>query len=112
MVRLTTTNVKTGLPLTRSIFSFEVEVISKTELPMQIMPIDARLSWEKLVIELKLLRNEDFGHLVPLCIGVQSVLWPTESAEACQRSLQFMGFEILKSCEGHDEAQRWEILRQ
>jgi regulator of sirC expression with transglutaminase-like and TPR domain len=78
---------------------------------MQIMTTDARLTWEKLVIELKLLRSEDFGALVPLCIGIQSVLWPTESAEACQRHLQFMGFEILKSCEGCNEAERWEILR-
>ncbi len=76
------------------------------------MTNDNRLTWEKLVIELKLLRNEDFGALVPLCIGIQSVLWPADVSESCLRTVQFMGFEILKSCEGSEEAERWESLRR
>ncbi len=76
------------------------------------MTFDTRFTWEKLVIELKLLRNEDFGNLVPLCIGIQSLLWPKEGVETCFRQMQFMGFEIQKSCDGKEEGERWEILRE
>ena len=64
------------------------------------MTFETRLTWEKLVIELKLLRNEDFGSLVPLCIGIQSLLWPKDGIETCFRHVQFMSFEIQKACEG------------
>src|SRR5262249_1184440 len=75
------------------------------------MTLETRYTWEKLVLELKLLRNEDFGSLVPLCIGIQSVLWPKDNHEPCLRSVQFMGFELLKTCEQKPEAERWDILR-
>ena len=76
------------------------------------MPFETRFTWEKLILELKLMRNEDFGALVPLCIGIQSVMWPNEHIETCFRAVQFMGFEVQKACEGKSEAERWEILRQ
>jgi regulator of sirC expression with transglutaminase-like and TPR domain len=76
------------------------------------MNFDTRYTFEKLTFELKLLRGEDFGSLVPLCIGIQSVLWPKDCTETCLRNVQFMGFELLKTCEGKTEAERWEILRQ
>src|SRR6185312_12841259 len=76
------------------------------------MTFESRYTWEKLILELKLLRAEDFGSLVPLCIGIQSILWPKESIEPCFRNVQFMGFELLKSCETKTEPERWEILRQ
>ena len=72
---------------------------------------DTRNTWEKLVLDLKLLRNEDFGALVPLCLGIQTVLWPKDGAEAGLRQAQFMGFEILKTCENFNEGERWEALR-
>ncbi|MGZ3722327.1 MAG: transglutaminase family protein [Bdellovibrionales bacterium] len=75
------------------------------------MTLESRYTWEKLILELKLLRNEDFGSLVPLCIGIQSVMWPKDNHEPVLRGLQFMGFELLKSCENKSEAERWEILR-
>src|SRR5665213_507951 len=75
------------------------------------MTLENRYTWEKLILELKLLRNEDFASLVPLCIGIQSVMWPKDNHEPCLRALQFMGFELLKSCEDKPEAERWEILR-
>jgi regulator of sirC expression with transglutaminase-like and TPR domain len=75
------------------------------------MTLDTRFTWEKLVLELKVLRCEDFGSLVPLCIGIQSVLWPKDNVESCLRGVQFMGFELLKACEHKSEAERWEILR-
>lgn len=75
------------------------------------MTLETKYTWEKLVLELKLLRSEDFGSLVPLCIGIQSALWPKENHETCLRSVQFMGFELLKTCEQKSEAERWEILR-
>lgn len=75
------------------------------------MTYETRFTWEKLALELKLLRNEDFGALVPLCIGIHNVLWPKDSAESGFRQVQFLGFEILKSCESLSEAERWEALR-
>src|SRR5438105_1273910 len=75
------------------------------------MPFETRFTWEKLILELKVMRNEDFGALVPLCIGIQSVMWPKEHVETCFRAVQFMGFEVQKACEGKPEAERWEILR-
>lgn len=75
------------------------------------MTFETRYTWDKLVLELKHLRAEDFGALVPMCIGIQSVLWPKDNLETCTRNVQFMGFELLKSCEHKAEAERWEILR-
>lgn len=75
------------------------------------MTFETRFTWEKLVFELKLLRAEDFGSLIPLCIGIQSILWPKDNVETCFRNVQFMGFELLKACEGKTEAERWDILR-
>ncbi|HMN68859.1 MAG TPA: transglutaminase family protein [Bdellovibrionales bacterium] len=62
-------------------------------------------------MELKLLRNEDFGSLAALSVGVNSVLWPKEGVESCFRQIQFLGFEVLKNCENLNEAERWEALR-
>ena len=76
------------------------------------MTFDTRFTWEKLVLELKLLRNEDFGALVPLTVGINSVLWPNENVESCFRQIQFFGFDILKTCDGMEEGQRWETLRK
>lgn len=76
------------------------------------MTFETRFTFEKLVLELKLLRNEDFAALVPLAIGVQSILWPKENIETCFRQFQFMGFEIHKACEQMNEAERFETLRK
>lgn len=76
------------------------------------MTFDTRFTWEKLVLELKLLRNEDFGALVPLAVGINSVLWPNENVESCFRQIQFFGFDILKTCDGMKESERWETLRK
>lgn len=75
------------------------------------MNFESRYTWEKLCLELKLLRNEDFGALVPMCIGMNTLLWPNDGAEGCFRQTQFMGFEILKTCENFNEGERWEALR-
>lgn len=76
------------------------------------MTLESRFTFEKLSLELKLLRSEDFGSLIPICIGIQSVLWPKENVESCSRSVQFMAFEMQKACEGQNEATRWETLRR
>lgn len=76
------------------------------------MTFETRFTFEKLLLELKLLRNEDFSALVPLAIGVHAVLWPKENVEACFRQIQFMGFEVMKNSEGLSEADRFELLRQ
>lgn len=76
------------------------------------MTFETRFTWEKLVLELKLLRNEDFGAMVPLCIGINSILWPKENVEGCFRNIQFLGYEVLKACETQSEAERWETLRK
>lgn len=76
------------------------------------MTFETRFTWEKLVLELKLLRNEDFGSIVPLCVGINSILWPKESVETCFRQIQFLGYEVLKAAEVLNEAERWECLRR
>lgn len=76
------------------------------------MTFETRYTWEKLVLELRLLRNEDFSSIIPLCIGINSVLWPKENVESTFRHIQFLGFEILKASEGLNEAERWEALRK
>ncbi len=76
------------------------------------MTFETRFTWEKLVLELKLLRNEDFGSMVPLCIGINSILWPKDNVETCFRQIQFLGFEVIKACETQNEAERWETLRR
>lgn len=76
------------------------------------MTFETRFTWEKLVLELKLLRNEDFGNLASMAIAINSVLWPKDNVETCFRQVQFLGFNILKSCEGLSEADRWETLRR
>lgn len=76
------------------------------------MTFETRFTWEKLVLEMKLLRNEDFGALVPLCLGIHNMLWPKDSADAGFRQVQFLGFEILKTCEHLSEPDRWEALRR
>ena len=75
------------------------------------MPFETRFTWDKLVLELELLRREDFGSLIPLCIGIHSVLFPKDVAEGGFRHLQFMGFEILKECGELGESERWDFLR-
>lgn len=89
-----------------------VEVFSDSRLTVVGMTFDTRFTWEKLVLELKLLRNEDFGALVPLAIGINSVLWANENVESCFRQIQFFSFDIVKTCEGMEEAERWETLRR
>jgi regulator of sirC expression with transglutaminase-like and TPR domain len=76
------------------------------------MTFETRFTWEKLILELKLLRSEDFGNLAALAVGINSVLWPKDTVESCFRQIQFFGFEILKTCEGLEEAERWETLRK
>ncbi len=76
------------------------------------MTFETRFTSEKLALELKLLRNEDFGSLVPLAVGINSVLWPNDNIEACFRQIQFFGFEIVKNCDGLEESARWDILRK
>lgn len=76
------------------------------------MTFETRFTWEKLVLELKLLRNEDFDALMPLSIGINSVLWPRENVETCFRQVQFMAFELSQKCESLNEAERWERLRE
>lgn len=76
------------------------------------MTFDTRFTWEKLVLELKLLRKEDFGHLAALAVGINAVLWPKENLEPCFRQVQFFGFQVLNASEGMPEAERWESLRR
>src|SRR3569623_1080525 len=88
-----------------------LEVFTETRLTDRRMTFESRYTWEKLALELKLLRAEDFGALVPLCIGIQSVMWPKDNNEPVIRGLQFMGFELLKLCENKPEGERWDLLR-
>lgn len=76
------------------------------------MTFETRFTWEKLTMELRLLRDEDFGSLAAISIAINSVLWPSENVESCFRHIQFLGFELLKDTEPLAEAERWETLRR
>jgi regulator of sirC expression with transglutaminase-like and TPR domain len=88
-----------------------VDVGDFTRLTQFCMTFATRFTWEKLALELKLLRAEDFGALFTLSIGINSVLWPKDQVESCFRQLQFLGFELMKNCENLNEQERWEALR-
>lgn len=74
------------------------------------MQFESRITWEKLALELELLTVEDPSSLVPLLIGINSVLWPNEPHEWAFRTINFMGYELAARCEGYEEQDRYHIL--
>lgn len=74
------------------------------------MLTDSRITWEKLCIELELLQEEEPGSLVPILIGINSILHGDEFQDWCSRNINFMTYELSGLCESKSEADRLEIL--
>lgn len=76
------------------------------------MQFETRVTWEKLLLEIRNLQPEDCSSLVPLMVGTNAVITPKEPMEGVFRQVHFLSFEINQLCEGLPEHQRWEKLRQ
>lgn len=74
------------------------------------MIFTTKITWEKLNLELGLLKQEEPGTLLPLLLGVNSLLQPQESIENVAQQIQFMAFEIRSRCEDANEEKRLKIL--
>lgn len=76
------------------------------------MVLDSRITWEKLSLELELLQKEEPRTLVPILIGINSLLKMDDSQDWCLRTVNFMTYELAALCEGKNEADRFEILNE
>jgi regulator of sirC expression with transglutaminase-like and TPR domain len=74
------------------------------------MGFDTRVTWEKLLMEIRHLQPEDGGSLIPAMVGTNAIIFPSENAEACFRQIHFLAFELTTACEGLCEKDRWSKL--
>ena len=74
------------------------------------MVTDSRITWEKLCLELELLREEEPKSLLPILIGVHAILRGDEFQDWCVRNVNFMVYELAAQCEGKSEAEKLDIL--
>ena len=73
--------------------------------------MDSTYRFEQLLNDLNRLDPQDYTAVVPLAVGVNSVLNPADCLENCQRQIQFITFELQQDCKGLDGFARWEVLR-
>lgn len=76
------------------------------------MVLESRITWEKLAIELELLAAEEPQSVVPLLIGIHSILRGDEFQDWCTRSINFMSFELATECEGKSDSEKLIILNE
>ena len=74
------------------------------------MIFTTKITWEKLHLELGLLKQEEPGTLLPILLGVNSLLQPQEALENVAQQIQYMGFEIRSRCEDKSEEERLKAL--
>ncbi len=75
------------------------------------MVFESRVTWQKLELELDLLSSEDPHSLIPILVGLNSVLWPEDCcAREVTREFNFMAFELASVCEGLSEKERFDQL--
>lgn len=74
------------------------------------MIFTTKITWEKLHLELGLLKQEEPGTLLPILLGVNSLLQPQESIENVAQQIQYMAFEMRNRCEDASEEQRLTVL--
>lgn len=74
------------------------------------MILTTKITWEKLNLELGLLKQEEPGSLLPILLGVNSLLQPQESIENVAQQIQYMAFEIRNLCEDLNEEDRLKTL--
>src|SRR4051812_18402555 len=75
------------------------------------MAFETRVTWEKLLLEIRDLQDGDCSSLVPLMIGTNAVIAPKESVENVFRKIHFLTFELTEQCKGLSEQERWQKLR-
>src|ERR1700722_8134816 len=76
------------------------------------MQFETRITWEKLLMEIRNLQPEDSDSVIPLMIGANALISPKEPVEGCFRQIHFLEFELQKATEKCGEQERWEKLRQ
>ena len=75
------------------------------------MVLESRITWEKLGLELELLAKEEPRSLLPILIGINSLLRMDDSGQdRCLRALNFMTYELAAICEKQSEADRFQLL--
>lgn len=74
------------------------------------MIFSSKITWEKLHLELGLLKQEEPGTLLPILLGVNSLLQPQGAIERIAEQIQFMAFEIRSLCSNQSEEERLKTL--
>lgn len=76
------------------------------------MQLESRMTWEKLLVEIRALQADDHASVVSLLLGTNAVIWPREEFEASHRQIHYLTFELCNRCDGLSLAEKWEKLRQ
>lgn len=74
------------------------------------MVLESRITWEKLGLELELVSKEEPRSLIPILIGINSLLKMDDGQDRCLRALNFMTYELAAICEKQSEADRFQLL--
>ena len=72
------------------------------------MHSEHQVAWDKLSTELGLLSVEAPSSIIPLVIGINSLLDP--QASQCLRKINFMSYEVAAKCGSYSEPNRLHIL--
>lgn len=73
---------------------------------------ETRMTWEKLLLEIRNLQAEDYSAILPLLTGTNAVISPRQNFESVQRQIHYLTFELCNRCENLTVAEKWEKLRQ
>lgn len=70
---------------------------------------ETKITWEKLCLELELLKTEEPPSLVPLALGIQSLLTETIPSPSL-KALNFCCYDIDKKCDHNSTEKRLQLL--
>jgi regulator of sirC expression with transglutaminase-like and TPR domain len=71
-----------------------------------------RVTWEKLLLEIRNLQNEDCASLVPLMIGTNAIIAPKEAVETVFKKVHFLTFELTEASKDLALKERWHKLHR
>ncbi len=74
------------------------------------MHLESRITWEKLSLELELMAVEDPVSLIPVLIGINSLVGSPDSQEWCLRQVNFMTYELQSRATQLSESERFDLL--
>lgn len=74
------------------------------------MHLESRITWEKLSLELELMAVEDPVSLIPVLIGINSLIGSPDSQEWCLRQVNFMTYELQSRATQLSESERFDLL--